>query len=74
MSERREKVLIGIKFAASIVLAIVFLNFFISCSSDDSNPARNPDCGSGIVDWDSKGQVCRDRANGLVVPSSCCGR
>ncbi|MCX6134615.1 MAG: hypothetical protein NTU47_12445 [Ignavibacteriales bacterium] len=64
-----------------ILQLTAFLLFFaltaalnLNCSSDDSNPASDPACGSGNVAWDDKGQVCRDQVNNKIVPSSCCGK
>ncbi len=74
MGEMRTRMWNGIKFGVTVASAVVALHFFVACDSDDSNPARSPECGSGIVDWDSKAQVCRDRSNRVVVPNSCCGR
>ncbi|MBI3587165.1 MAG: hypothetical protein HY088_08555 [Ignavibacteriales bacterium] len=58
---------------------ILFLLFFsatvyinLSCSKDD-NPAST-NCGSGSASWDAKTQVCKDNADGRVLPNSCCGR
>lgn len=64
-----------------ILQLLAFLIFFaltvalnLNCSTDDSNPASDPACGSGHVSWDSKGQVCRDQNDNRIVPSSCCGQ
>lgn len=64
----------AIKFGVSVATAVVALHCFVACDSDDSNPARSRECGSGVVEWDSKAQVCRDRSDGSIVPNFCCGR
>jgi hypothetical protein len=68
------------RFRRFIEVAL-FLLFFagtvavnLRCQEDDNNPAASPECGSGHVTWDSKGQVCRDQADNRIVPSKCCGQ
>lgn len=56
----------------SVLLAIAAIEFLFSC--DQSNdPSKNKECGTGHVQWDSKGSVCRDLGGGVIVPASCCG-
>ncbi|MBM4168784.1 MAG: hypothetical protein FJ215_06465 [Ignavibacteria bacterium] len=74
MADMNKRLWTAAKFGVSIMTAVLALQLFMACDSDDSNPARSPECGSGAVDWDAKAEVCRDRSNGIVVPSSCCGR
>jgi len=62
------------------VQVVLFLLFFavtvalnLTCKPED-NPAASPECGSGRVSWDAKGQVCRDLADNKIIPNKCCGR
>ena len=64
----------------NVVQIALFLIFFaltilvnLNCS-DDSNPAKGPECGSGQNAWDTKSGVCRDQSNNRIVPNSCCGQ
>lgn len=57
----------------TIVGSVLLVTLFTSCDEGEG-PTRNPECGSQVVDWDSKAMVCRDRVNGTVVPNFCCGR
>ncbi|MCI0707062.1 MAG: hypothetical protein L0Y80_06240 [Ignavibacteriae bacterium] len=57
-----------------LVLVFVVMAFVTSaCEEEDGGPT-DPSCGSGQLTWDSKAGVCRDDANGSIVPSSCCGQ
>ncbi len=58
-----------------IVTAILFaiaIGLNISCEKG-TEPDRTA-CGSGRVTWDDKAGICRDLADNLPVPKSCCGR
>lgn len=56
-----------------LALALSVMLMVLACDKEN-NPAADSQCGSGKVTWDEKGQVCRDQADGRVLPSSCCGR
>jgi hypothetical protein len=62
-----------------VIRLVLFLVFFaftvgVNLSCSDDNPVKGPECGSGRNTWDTKAQICRDQANNLPVPNSCCGR
>lgn len=61
---------------STLILAFTLIGLtqgLISCSDDNPTAACDGNCGSGDVYWDESVDRCRDRDNGQVVKSCCCG-
>lgn len=63
-----------IAFQSFLLALALSAMLIVQACEKDNNPAADPACGSGKVSWDEKAQVCRDQANGRIVPASCCNR
>lgn len=63
--------LLGIALFLLFFSGTVALN--MSCKDED-DPLSSGECGSGKTTWDVKAELCRDLADGHVLPSKCCGK
>jgi hypothetical protein len=56
------------------VLAVLTMLVVPAACSDEDDVTKSPDCGSGRVAYDAKTGICRDQADGRILPTKCCGR
>ncbi|HWP82131.1 MAG TPA: hypothetical protein VNN76_05715 [Bacteroidota bacterium] len=56
-----------------IVVGLLFVTAMsINFSCEDPNEPDRSKCGSGSVYLDPKTDLCKDRADGSIVPRECC--
>lgn len=72
MNETKTLVVESGKIVVSIIVALLAVQLVIGCE-EPAGPKCAEECGSCNTQWDTKAQVCRDLARGVVVPESCCG-